>query len=148
MAVFWVVVLCSLVEIYHHFRGEVIITLKMEAASTSETLVNFYLTAWCNNPEDSRLHTDCCENLKSHTLTLAHVVVPSELKVLVDKSLSHWTIVNNECNNKVVIAHRLASSVLFILEAWDFFLHCHFQNNSKFHSLSSSGIHSLEGNMK
>jgi hypothetical protein len=27
----------------------------MEAASTSETLVNFYQTTWCNNPEDSHL---------------------------------------------------------------------------------------------
>jgi hypothetical protein len=29
----------------------------MEAASTSETSVNFYQTAWRNNPEDSHLHT-------------------------------------------------------------------------------------------
>jgi hypothetical protein len=27
----------------------------MEAASTSETLVNFYQTTWCNIPEDSHL---------------------------------------------------------------------------------------------
>jgi hypothetical protein len=38
----------------------------MGAASTSETLVNFYQTTWHNNPEDSHLHTCCCENLKSH----------------------------------------------------------------------------------
>jgi hypothetical protein len=25
----------------------------MEAANTSETLVNFYRPTWCNNPEDS-----------------------------------------------------------------------------------------------
>jgi hypothetical protein len=28
----------------------------MEAASASETLVNFYQTTWRNNPEDSHLH--------------------------------------------------------------------------------------------
>jgi hypothetical protein len=28
----------------------------MEAARTSETLVNFYQTTWCYNPEDSHLH--------------------------------------------------------------------------------------------
>jgi hypothetical protein len=27
----------------------------MEAASTSETSVNFYQTTWCCNPEDSHL---------------------------------------------------------------------------------------------
>jgi hypothetical protein len=40
--------------------------LMMEAASTSETSVNFYQTTWSNNPEDSHLHTCCRENLKSH----------------------------------------------------------------------------------
>jgi hypothetical protein len=31
------------------------IALMIEAASTSETLVNFYQTTWRNNPEDSNL---------------------------------------------------------------------------------------------
>jgi hypothetical protein len=38
----------------------------MEAASTCETLVNFYRTAWRNIPEGSHLHTRRRENLKSH----------------------------------------------------------------------------------
>jgi hypothetical protein len=38
----------------------------MEAASTSETSVNFYQTTQRNNPEDSHLHTRSRENLKSH----------------------------------------------------------------------------------
>jgi hypothetical protein len=42
------------------------IALMMEAESTSETLVNFYQTARCNNPEDSHLHTRRRENLKSY----------------------------------------------------------------------------------
>jgi hypothetical protein len=40
-------------------------TLMMEAASTSETSVNFYQTKRHYNPEDSHLHTCHHENLKS-----------------------------------------------------------------------------------
>jgi hypothetical protein len=42
--------------------------LMMEAASTSETLVNFYQTTRRNNPEDSHLHTHRHENLKYHSI--------------------------------------------------------------------------------
>jgi hypothetical protein len=38
----------------------------MEAARTSETLVNFYQTTRCYNPEHSNLHTHRRENLKSY----------------------------------------------------------------------------------
>jgi hypothetical protein len=41
----------------------------MEAARTSETLVNFYQTTWRYNPDDSHLRTHRRENLKSY-LTL------------------------------------------------------------------------------
>jgi hypothetical protein len=62
MAVFWDVAPCSLVEVYRRLRA---ITLTMEAASTSETSVNFYQTTLRNIPEDSDLHTRSRENLKS-----------------------------------------------------------------------------------
>jgi hypothetical protein len=42
----------------------------MEAARTSETLVNFYQTTRCYNPEDSNLHTHRRENLKSYEIKL------------------------------------------------------------------------------
>jgi hypothetical protein len=45
-----------------------IIALMMEAARTSETLVNFYQTTRCYNSEDSNLHTHRRENLKSYLL--------------------------------------------------------------------------------
>jgi hypothetical protein len=37
----------------------------LEAASTSETSVNFYQTTWSNIPEDSCLYTRRMEKLKS-----------------------------------------------------------------------------------
>jgi hypothetical protein len=60
MAVFSVVVSCSLVEVSE------LIALMMEAASTSVTSVNLYQTTQRNNPEDSHLHICCWKNLKSH----------------------------------------------------------------------------------
>jgi hypothetical protein len=56
MAVFWVAVPWSLVEVYRCFRGTCYLHHQCdEAASTSETSV-----------EDSHLHTRRRENLKSH----------------------------------------------------------------------------------
>jgi hypothetical protein len=56
MAVFWVVAPCSVVGVYQRFRGPCcLIALMMEAARTSETLVNFYQTTRRYNPEDSHL---------------------------------------------------------------------------------------------
>jgi hypothetical protein len=40
-----------------NFTFIALIALKMEAASTSETSVNFYQTTWRNNPEDSHIQT-------------------------------------------------------------------------------------------
>jgi hypothetical protein len=47
----------------------IIIALMMEAASTSETSVNFYQITRRNNPEDGHLHTRHHENLKSHYIS-------------------------------------------------------------------------------
>jgi hypothetical protein len=67
MAVFWVVGLCNLVEVYRRFRGACCLHHQGdEAASTSATSVDLYQTTWRNNPEDSRLRTHRRENLKSH----------------------------------------------------------------------------------
>jgi hypothetical protein len=57
MAVFWVVVPCSLVEVYQHFRGACCLHHQGdEAESTSETtLVNFIQTTQWSNPEDSHI---------------------------------------------------------------------------------------------
>jgi hypothetical protein len=46
----------------------------MEAARTSETLVNFYQTTRCYNPEDSNLHIHRRENLKSYSKRQAQSV--------------------------------------------------------------------------
>jgi hypothetical protein len=54
--VFWVVVPCSLLVVYHCFRGaSVSTTLTVRAACSSEMLVYNWKTTWCNNPEDHHL---------------------------------------------------------------------------------------------
>jgi hypothetical protein len=42
----------------------------MEAPYTCETLVNFYQTTWCYNPEDSHRDSYHHENLKSYMMFL------------------------------------------------------------------------------
>jgi hypothetical protein len=50
------------------------VALMMEAVRTSETSVHFNVTTWRYIPEDSKLHTRRCENLKSHTDVLLYTV--------------------------------------------------------------------------
>jgi hypothetical protein len=59
----------------------VLIALMMGVASPSETSVNFYQFTWCNNPEDSHLHTRHRENLKSQRLLVGR---PERKRELVD----------------------------------------------------------------
>jgi hypothetical protein len=54
MAVLWVVAPCSLVEVYHRFRGPC--CLRHQGGGTSETSADFYQTTRRYNPEDSHLH--------------------------------------------------------------------------------------------
>jgi hypothetical protein len=78
MTVFWDVAACRLEQIGRSFRSAYcldhqgptvsIIALMMEAASTSETSINFYQTTWRNISEDSHLHTRRRENLKSYKM--------------------------------------------------------------------------------
>jgi hypothetical protein len=96
IAVFWVVAPCSLVEIYPlvrpvslHWMTDpyittrflspgLLIALMMEAARTSEMLVNFYQTTRCYNPEDSNLEysvmkysiKECHYNVQYYTVLL------------------------------------------------------------------------------
>jgi hypothetical protein len=69
----------------------------MEAAKTSETLVNFYQTTRRYNPEDSHLRTHCRENLKSYTLSsssgLKMAAFPTKLKLQETVLLSFVTVV-------------------------------------------------------
>jgi hypothetical protein len=52
--------------------GRRVIALVMEAARTSETLVNFYQTTPRYNPEDSHFRTHRRENLKSYFYFCVH----------------------------------------------------------------------------
>jgi hypothetical protein len=71
MAVFRVVAPYSLVGVYHRFQWYLLfpssglVIVMMEAASTSDKLIDFYQTSRRYNPEDSHLHTRHHGDLKS-----------------------------------------------------------------------------------
>jgi hypothetical protein len=67
MAVFGVVATYIVEEFYRRFRGLSTFIAKIEAASISETLVNFYHMTWRRNPEDSHIHNRRLEDLKFHS---------------------------------------------------------------------------------
>jgi hypothetical protein len=74
----------------------------IEAASISETLVNFYQIARRNNPEDSHLQTRRRENLKSHFVLLQFTLhgkdsfslnkTSEPLYLLEARGTSHWVV--------------------------------------------------------
>jgi hypothetical protein len=70
MAVFWIFVPCSLVDVYRRFRAacccvsRTMMVVVMEAASISETSLNVYQTTRRNNQKGSHLHTHSCGVLK------------------------------------------------------------------------------------
>jgi hypothetical protein len=51
---------------------QAMMALMMKAASTSETSANFYQATLRYNPEDSHLHNQRCENLKSYFVYYSH----------------------------------------------------------------------------
>jgi len=67
--VFWAEMPCSDVVGCQHFGGPCCfyLTLKMETAISSESLISYHITTWHHNPEDHNLNLYCHENLKSWT---------------------------------------------------------------------------------
>jgi hypothetical protein len=63
------------------------IALMMEAASTSETSVNFYHATQPNNTEDSHLHSRRRENLKSQkSICTLHMNTPRDERYIFARS--------------------------------------------------------------
>jgi hypothetical protein len=54
---------------------------------------NFYQTVWCHIPEDSTLHSHCCENPKSHLPFVACVHVVCSVP-----TLTHHPGIHSVCN--------------------------------------------------
>jgi hypothetical protein len=67
-------------------RG-LLIAQMMEAARTSETLVNFYQNIRRYNPEDSNLRTHRRQNLKSYIIRLFYAMRTAELNEMWFKDL-------------------------------------------------------------
>jgi hypothetical protein len=62
MAVLWVLTLCSLADVYHHFRGTCCLHHQGD-----KTMVNFYQTTQHYNPQDSHFQDN--NNLFEGTTT-------------------------------------------------------------------------------
>jgi hypothetical protein len=97
----------------------------MEAARTSETLVQLYQTTRCYNPEDSHLHTHRRENLKSYQVMMClrinlwilskHVVrrtdknhnETSGLLILIAVQTSYKSVTSAQCNGDYGFIYKL-----------------------------------------
>jgi hypothetical protein len=107
--VFWDVAPCSHVEVNRRFRGAYCLMM-----SASETSVNFNVTTWRYNTEDSELHACHRENLKSHIMQyllfgttdqinyfcycLNCWLLPGQIKCTRWKGFNSFKLKNAECN--------------------------------------------------
>jgi hypothetical protein len=55
------------------------ITVKIQAASSSETSVTIYLLTEHHIPQDLNIHQHWCENLKSHKRTFMFTIIQSDM---------------------------------------------------------------------
>jgi hypothetical protein len=87
-----------------------IIVLTMEAASTSETFVNFYQTTRRYNPEDSHLHIRRRENLRSHNFH--NILVSTEYPVTFLKINQHHILMLAISTNEEKRFHLLLPKIV------------------------------------
>jgi hypothetical protein len=88
----------------------------MEAARTSETLLNFYQTTRRYNPEDSHLRTHRRENLKSYiTLVLKFLKIGPEIAQLLQMK-EDWQVFflqnTAKLNEKISLTLALQTSII------------------------------------
>jgi hypothetical protein len=76
-----------------------------EAASISETSVNFYQTTRRNNPEDSHLHIRRRENLKSHALLVGKTDSLEEHAASIFRLIS-TLIIKSVCSSETSIYNQ------------------------------------------
>jgi hypothetical protein len=120
--IFEVVMPCSLVEFYWHFRGIycfhfqgwrvtqwsrlslvfafLLFDLKMEVVYSSESLINFYQTTNYHIPEDISLHIYHHENIKTHVWNILLTLLQS----------------TGSCN---VCTYKATCTLCCVAEAWE-----------------------------
>jgi hypothetical protein len=80
MVVFWVVVWHKFTDILEVHAVSIVRALMVEAASTSETSVNFYQTTRRNNPEDNHLNFYTDSSWTSSFCGWLFIILPRSIK--------------------------------------------------------------------
>jgi hypothetical protein len=105
------ITLCLFAVLWVSFARCLLIVLMMEAASASETSVNFYQTTRRNNPEDSHLHISRRENPKSRKIIIMFMTMLIFIKTWWKIGISlpkniYWTVQDQDLFRHALMVYK------------------------------------------